>query len=225
METSCPANPVSALQELCQQYGALPSYQEVARSGPSHLMHFTMKVKLGDKEAAGEGPSKKIAKREAAMKLFTLLKTDENANKVGQKAAAAVVRENPVPNLLAVSRLETIMMEKENKQAVGTASAGGNLRGQLAELCQARGLPPPQFEEGSSGPDHCRRFTVSCRVDGGPAGLGQAGSKKEATRLAAGAVLQHILAGDAASEIFEICVTRACAHVRGGGDSDSSDSK
>ena len=218
MEPSCPVNPVSALQELCQQFGALPSYQEVARSGPSHLMQFTMKVKLGDKEAAGEGPNKKIAKREAAMKLFTLLKTDENANKVGQKAAAAVV-ENFVPNLCEVTRPEAIMMEKENKQAVGTASAGGNLRGQLAELCQARGLPPPQFEEGSSGPDHCRRFTVSCRVDGGRAGLGQAGSKKEATRMAAGAVLQHIQAGDAASEIYEICVTRACAQVQAGGDS------
>lgn len=66
------ADPKSALQEWAQGRGlSLPSYVEIARTGPDHAPHFTSEVRIrGKAPARGEGASKRAAEQAAAMALL-----------------------------------------------------------------------------------------------------------------------------------------------------------
>ena len=66
------ADPKSALQEWAQGKGlSLPSYVEVARSGPDHAPLFTTEVRIpGCDPARGEGASKRAAEQAAASALL-----------------------------------------------------------------------------------------------------------------------------------------------------------
>lgn len=68
----------------------------------------------------------------------------------------------------------------------------------LQELAAARGLPHPQYEVTSEGPDHDRRFTARVELDGA-VGVGS-GTSKKAAELAA--------ARDAVGQLYERKATR-----------------
>ncbi|MFN4204556.1 MAG: ribonuclease III [Tabrizicola sp.] len=63
----------------------------------------------------------------------------------------------------------------------------------LQEWAQARGMPPPVYEEaGRSGPDHAPVFTVRVTLASGAAEAASAGSKKVAEQAAAKALLDRL---------------------------------
>lgn len=66
------ADPKSTLQEWAQGRGlSLPSYVEVARTGPDHAPRFTSEVRIrGKAPAQGEGASKRAAEQAAALALL-----------------------------------------------------------------------------------------------------------------------------------------------------------
>ena len=74
------------------------------------------------------------------------------------------------------------------------APAGGiearDAKTRLQELVQARGEVRPTYHEvETSGPDHEKRFTIECRLDGEALGAGSGRSKKRAEQKAAAAAL------------------------------------
>ncbi len=63
----------------------------------------------------------------------------------------------------------------------------------LQELVQARGWALPRYRVVTeTGPDHRKRFTVECTVEGEVAGLAEGGSKKLAEQRAAAAALERL---------------------------------
>ncbi|WP_149588956.1 ribonuclease III [Tabrizicola flagellatus] len=68
----------------------------------------------------------------------------------------------------------------------------------LQEWAQARGMPPPVYEEaGRSGPDHAPVFTVRVTLANGATEAASAGSKKVAEQAAAKALLDRLAGGEA----------------------------
>ena len=66
----------------------------------------------------------------------------------------------------------------------------------LQEWAQARGLPPPTYEETArSGPDHAPNFTIEARLESGQSEQARAGSKRQAEQAAAKALLARLEAG------------------------------
>lgn len=67
----------------------------------------------------------------------------------------------------------------------------------LQEWAQARGMPPPGYEEaGRSGPDHAPVFTVRVTLANGETAEAAAGSKRVAEQAAARVLLERMEAGD-----------------------------
>lgn len=67
----------------------------------------------------------------------------------------------------------------------------------LQEWAQARGLPPPVYEEeGREGPDHQPVFTVAARLSTGRTASARAGSKRIAEQAAAAALLAELESED-----------------------------
>ncbi len=63
----------------------------------------------------------------------------------------------------------------------------------LQEWAQARGLPPPAYDEESrEGPDHQPVFTVAVRLENGQAERAAAGTKRQAEQAAAKALLARM---------------------------------
>jgi ribonuclease-3 len=63
----------------------------------------------------------------------------------------------------------------------------------LQEWLHARGARPPEYRVvRESGPDHCKRFLVEVRHDGGALATAEAGSKKEAEQAAARQALEML---------------------------------
>ena len=63
----------------------------------------------------------------------------------------------------------------------------------LQEWAQARGLPPPVYEETArSGPDHAPNFTIRAKLESGAAASATAGSKRQAEQAAAKALLDSL---------------------------------
>lgn len=63
----------------------------------------------------------------------------------------------------------------------------------LQEWAQARGLPPPSYEEvGREGPDHAPRFAIEARLSTGEAARGEGTSKRVAEHRAAAALLEGL---------------------------------
>lgn len=63
----------------------------------------------------------------------------------------------------------------------------------LQEWAQARGMPPPSYEEtGRSGPDHAPQFTVRVTLASGETAEATAGSKRVAEQAAARALLARV---------------------------------
>jgi len=69
-----PKDSKTALQEWALKRAlALPSYEVVEQSGPSHAPHFIIRVTVGDASATGAAGSKRAAEQEAAGILLGLL--------------------------------------------------------------------------------------------------------------------------------------------------------
>lgn len=63
----------------------------------------------------------------------------------------------------------------------------------LQEWAQARGLPPPSYEEISrDGPDHAPVFTIRAQLSTGEAAEARAGAKRQAEQAAAKALLDQV---------------------------------
>ncbi len=69
-----PKDPKTALQEWALKRAlALPAYDVVEQSGPSHAPHFVIRVRVGDAVGRGEAGSKRAAEQEAARALLGVL--------------------------------------------------------------------------------------------------------------------------------------------------------
>ena len=73
-----PQDPKSALQEWAQGRGLpLPTYTLETREGPDHAPVFRIKVTLPNTDGAiGEGPSRRLAEKQAAQNLLTRLREE-----------------------------------------------------------------------------------------------------------------------------------------------------
>lgn len=68
-------------------------------------------------------------------------------------------------------------------------------KSRLQEAVQARGWSLPEYRVvAEEGPDHEKRFSVECWLDGGVAGAGEGASKKEAEQRAAHRALETLAA-------------------------------
>ncbi len=69
------------LQEFSQKkYKSLPEYTLLSESGPDHDKVFTISVKIANLKAVGTGKSKRIAEKDAALKLWNKINPDKNRN-------------------------------------------------------------------------------------------------------------------------------------------------
>jgi ribonuclease-3 len=74
-----------------------------------------------------------------------------------------------------------------------TLAAPRDAKTSLQEWAQARRLPLPAYNEvGREGPPHAPVFVVDVSIKGHDPGRGRAGSKREAERLAAAALLERL---------------------------------
>ena len=88
----------------------------------------------------------------------------------------------------AARRVITALLDQAPAPAGGIEARDAKTR--LQELAQARGQGRPTYHEiDVSGPDHKKRFTVECRLDGRPLGAGLGRTKKRAEQKAAAAAL------------------------------------
>ena len=88
----------------------------------------------------------------------------------------------------AARRVVAGLLERAPRPPRGIDSRDAKTR--LQELLQARGQGQPIYHElAASGPDHEKRFTVQCLLDGRPLGAGVGRSKKQAEQRAASAAL------------------------------------
>lgn len=77
--------------------------------------------------------------------------------------------------------------------AGGGAALAADAKTTLQELAQGRGVALPRYElVAAVGPDHSKRFTVACWLDGEPVGRGEGPSKKLAEQRAAAAALARL---------------------------------
>ncbi len=82
------ADAKSTLQELAQVGGwGLPHYQLLSKEGEEHHPVFTMGVRLSpnDPFVEGQGHSKQLAQKDAAVKLLEILQKDQTKNAKGAK--------------------------------------------------------------------------------------------------------------------------------------------
>jgi len=69
-----PKDPKTGLQEWALKRAmALPLYEVLQQSGPSHAPNFTIKVTVGDLSAQGQAGSKRVAEQAAASALMEIL--------------------------------------------------------------------------------------------------------------------------------------------------------
>ncbi|MCP3963954.1 MAG: ribonuclease III [bacterium] len=81
----------------------------------------------------------------------------------------------------------------EDAQAKRSRLADADAKTRLQELAQARGWGLPDYRVAAeSGPDHRKRFTIECAVEGEVVGTAEGGSKKVAEQRAAAAALEQL---------------------------------
>lgn len=70
-----PKDPKTLVQEWAQKRGMnIPAYKEIKRSGPDHAPTYVLEISLQNGlTAIGEGKNKKLAERDAAQKLWSII--------------------------------------------------------------------------------------------------------------------------------------------------------
>jgi ribonuclease-3 len=88
---------------------------------------------------------------------------------------------------------ETVLRFWTPRIAAQGAAAPAEPKSALQEWAAARGMPPPDYVEvARSGPPHAPVFTVEARLRDGAAAKASAGSKREAEKAAAAALLGEL---------------------------------
>ena len=148
--------------------------------GESHCQNFTIEVRFGEYSAEGMAANKKLAKHEAAKNMLALIRgQNESENKVQAKTETSIITRKTID-------------ETDLKPSAGNKVHTGNKIGDLQEFCMGRVIGMPNYIDGeTTGPPHMRCFTMICVV-GNAHRVGAGGTKKEAKRQAAGAVLEEL---------------------------------
>ncbi len=85
---------------------------------------------------------------------------------------------------------EGFVLGRWRRRIEAPAEAPTDAKTRLQEWAQARGMPPPAYDEvARSGPDHAPRFVVTAALATGETAEGEAPSKKQAEQAAAAALL------------------------------------
>ena len=82
-------NEIAKLYELAVRNQLKPTYDVVTVTGPSHLMKFSVKCTIGNKETIGEGIGKKLARKIAARKMLALLSNSEDIKPLPEESKNA----------------------------------------------------------------------------------------------------------------------------------------
>ena len=167
---------ISQVYEIASKRKLKIDFEVVSSSGPPHNRTFATNVKVGDYFAMGEGPSKKVSKQEACVKILEELKELEpfvdmapslrpkgrlyNHGGYGKKTP-----KEPDPSLNPISLLGQIRQRRKEPLPVYTLVAEEGMRN--------------------------KEFTMQVRVDSHTA-QGSGANKKEAKKNAAEAML-HLL--------------------------------
>lgn len=139
----------------------------------THLNTFVYQLDAMSHTTVGSGPSKKIARQDAAQKLLNLLKH-------GEYQAPAKVEEN-----ICSSSSKLVQAELENLV---------NYRVNLLQMCNVagNGLMPQYKEIAQVGPPHLIQFTYEC-VIGSVKTRGTATTKKQALQMAAKNMIDRLV--------------------------------
>jgi dsRNA-specific ribonuclease len=180
------SNPVGTLQEHAQsEGGTFPQYQLLQAVGESHCPSFTIQVRFGELCAEGMAANKKLAKHEAARSILALIRAENGTHPKSEE-------ENTTNKEKMMDKNIADIEDTDLKHTAVQKMYSGNKIGELQEYCMGRGLGMPTYANGeTSGPSHMRHFTIMCAV-GSVERVGAGGTKKEAKRQAAGAVLEEI---------------------------------
>lgn len=160
--------PITVLYELAKQKGfAPPNFEKYDydddRCRDRHEIEFNYLVTVAGISSSGSGPSKQIAKHNAALSLLSILKHQDLYK----------ISENPVA--------------KFKKCGFNTALS---YIVELHNICIKNKIPSPEFKETFNvGPPHAMEFTFECRV-ASKITQGTARSKKMAKQLAAKGMLE-----------------------------------
>ena len=182
-------NPVGTLQEHAQSKGGMfPQYKLLQAVGESHSPHFTIEVKFGELTAEGSATTKKQAKHEAARNMLAIMRGEKKSSNLKHSDMEEAANEEKNDNETSEDKVKT-----DDKATPDQKVYTGNKIGELQEFCMSRGIGLPAYTDGeTTGPSHMRHFTIVCAV-GKVERVGAGGTKKEAKRQAAGAVLEGIL--------------------------------
>lgn len=105
MSPGSPDNPIGSLDELMRKvHCPLASYSEAQSVGPSHAPDFSLTCTTPFGSTGGQGSSVKAAKRDAAIKMLTLVGKNRNQLPAGTAASAP---QPLVPDLLPDSSLSS----------------------------------------------------------------------------------------------------------------------
>ena len=92
----------------------------------------------------------------------------------------------PAASRVAVPLLEEVFADPPRR-------AEGDAKTALQELTQAKGWDLPEYlQVAEEGPDHSKRFSIECRIQGRSLGVGRARTKKGAEQRAAAAALAEL---------------------------------
>ncbi|MEM7354353.1 MAG: ribonuclease III [Acidobacteriota bacterium] len=154
---------------LAKQKSFLVSAAVLARYAES--IGVGPEIRLGVGEARSGGSTKASILADTVEAIFGAIYLD-----AGLEAARAVVE-----------RYLEASLERRSRLTVADAKT------RLQEVVQGRGWGLPAYRVADeSGPDHCKRFTVECSVDGVVRGASEGGSKKAAEQGAAAAALEQL---------------------------------
>ena len=87
-------NVIMALNECAMTHQQCMEWAMVRETGPPHARKFTWSLKMGDYEAHGTGCSKKLAKTEAAQKMYEIIPTEWKIVKPKLKKKKSIKRKS-----------------------------------------------------------------------------------------------------------------------------------
>lgn len=142
---------IAQLQELCVKLKMIvPLYVDEAKSGADHQPMFFVKCVCNTEEKRGKGPTKKIAKENAANQMIAAL--------TGRPQSTPTIA-MPLSANAIVNNIEQVVAAAQSHNGDGAAI---NARGRLHELCTDRKVKPPEFSDAVTLVDG--NFSVTCRV-------------------------------------------------------------